>query len=93
MKESRKPWDIRVITAQACGGLPPDVIREQIYLFSRHADWEIRYLACVTMGERLDKKTLKTLEYVAQNEINEQVREAARTGLAKLQGKDYDRTY
>lgn len=93
MKESRKSWDIRVIAAQACGGLPPDAIRKPIFLFSRHADWQIRYLSCVTMGERLDKKTHKTLEYIAHNDENNDVREAARTALSKLEEKAFKKTY
>jgi HEAT repeat protein len=93
MKESRKPWQIRVIAAQACGGLPAHIIREPIFKFSRHADWKIRYLACVTMGERLDKKTKEILEYISQNEPNSEVREAARTSLGQLMEKAYGRTY
>ncbi|MBI4721486.1 MAG: HEAT repeat domain-containing protein [Candidatus Stahlbacteria bacterium] len=93
MKESRKFWEIRIVAAQACGGLPADAIYDQIFLFSRHADWQIRYLACVTMGARLDKRTEKTLEYIAHNDEKEDVKESARTALANLQQKDYKRTY
>jgi HEAT repeat protein len=93
MKESRKPWKIRVITAQACGGLEAKVVRKQLKLFSRHADWRMRYLACVAMGELLDKKTKATLEYISSNDRHPEVREAARIALAKLREKAPKRVY
>jgi HEAT repeat protein len=93
MKESLKPWKIRVIAAQACGGLPKDIIRHQIKLFARHPDWRIRYLACVTMGERLDKKMRDILEYMKDSDAHPKVREAARVAAGKLEEKAFKRKY
>ncbi len=93
MKDEKRDWRVRVVTANAIGNLPESAVLEPLLKYLRDSKWRVRYLAAVGLGELKSKKSLKALEYTASHEENTEVRDAARIAVSKIREKDPKRTY
>ncbi len=93
MRDEKRDWKVRVITANAIGKLPESAVLKPLLKYLRDSNWRVRYLSAVGLGELKAKRSLNALEYTASHEEHPEVRDAARISVGKLTEKAPNRTY